>query len=340
MSAVDDIASIAAEVPWPDHEAEQAARRHATGLGQLGALAEWLAGAQGGYPPHDPQRVRALVFAADHGIAAAAVSAGGADMTARSVADITGAAARVNVLAELADATVRVVDVGVGKPGGRIDREDALSADDTAQAMQVGIDVADDEVDAGTDLVVVGDLGVGATTVAAVLVAVITGTEPVKVTGRGGNGIDDDTWMRKATAIRDARLRAWPHRAAPTELLSVAGGADIAAMVGFLVRAASRRTAVLLDGVVATAAALLAQELQPRCVRWWRAAQRTSEPAQAVALRRLGLEPILDLGVEAGDGTGGLLALPVVRAAARTASAGGSTAEGDSVTPGGESPHV
>jgi nicotinate-nucleotide--dimethylbenzimidazole phosphoribosyltransferase len=88
-------------------------------------------------------------------------------------------------------------------------------------------------------------------------------------------------------------------------------------MVGFLVRAAARRTPVLLDGVVATAAALVAQDLQPRCVRWWRSAQRTSEPAQAVALRRLGLEPILDLGVEAGDGTGGLLAVPMLRAAAR-----------------------
>jgi nicotinate-nucleotide--dimethylbenzimidazole phosphoribosyltransferase len=316
MSAVDDIATIAAEVPWPDHEAEQAARGHAADLGRLDALAEWLAGAQGGCPPHEPQRVRALVFAADHGVAAAAVSAYEPGATAQWVADITGGAARMNGLAELAGATVRVVDVGVGRPDGRIDREDALNAGETARAVQAGIDVADDEVDAGTDLVIVGDVGAGATTVAAVLTAVITSTEPVKVIGRGG-GIDDDTWMRKATAVRDARLRAWPHRAVPAELLAVAGGADVAAMVGFLVRAASRRTPVLLDGVVATAAALVAQELQPRCVRWWRAAQRTSEPAQAVALSRLGLEPILDLGVEAGDGTGGLLAVPVLRAAAR-----------------------
>jgi len=318
MCAVDDIATIAAEVPWPDHEAEQAAREHATCLGRLDALAEWLAGTQGECPPHEPRRVRALVFAADHGIAAAGVSAYEPDATAHWVADITDGSARVNVLAELAGASVRVVDVGVGRPTGRIDCEDALSPEDATRALQAGIDVADDEVDAGTDLVVVGDVGVGATTVAAVLTAVITSTEPVKVIGRGG-GIDDDTWMRKATAVRDARLRAWPHRAAPAELLAVAGGADIAAMAGFLVRAASRRTPVLLDGVMAAAAALVAQDIQPRCVRWSRAAQRTSEPAQALALRRLGLEPILDLGVEAGDGTGGLLAVPVLRAAARTA---------------------
>jgi nicotinate-nucleotide--dimethylbenzimidazole phosphoribosyltransferase len=318
MWAVDDIATIAAEVPWPDHEAEQAARQHAAGLGRLGTLAEWLAGTTGRCPPHDPHRVRALVFAADHGIATAGVSAYAPDATARWVADITGGAARVNVLAELADATVRVIDVGVGRPSGRIDREDALSADDTARAVQAGVDAADQEVDAGTDLVVVGDVGVGATTVAAALAAVITSTEPVKVIGRS-SGIDDDTWMRKATAVRDARLRAWSERAAMPSLLSVAGGADVAAMVGFLVRAASRRTPVLLDGVVATAAALVVQDLQPRCVRWWRVAQRTGEPAQAVALRRLGGEPILDLGVEAGDGTGGLLAVSILRAAARTA---------------------
>jgi len=333
MSTVTDIATIAAEVPWPDHEAEQAAREHAGNLGELDGLTEWLSGTQGGYPPADPERVRALVFAADHGIAAADVSTAPLDATTGWVADVTGGATGLNVLAELAGATVRVVDVGVGRPSGRIDREDALSADEVEHAVQAGIDVADDEIDGGTDLIVVGDLGVGATTVAAVLVSVITNTEPVKVVGRGGgSGIDDDTWMRKATAVRDARLRAWEVRAAPVDLLATAGGADIAAMVGFLIRAAVRRTPVVLDGVVATAAALVVQELQPRCVRWWRAGQRTSEPAQAVALRRLGLEPILDLGVEAGDGSGALLAVPILRAAARTA---GSRAKNSSEEPAG-----
>jgi nicotinate-nucleotide--dimethylbenzimidazole phosphoribosyltransferase len=320
MSAVTDVSTIAAEVPWPDHEAEQSARdRAASGprLGQLGALAEWLAGTQGAYPPADPKRVRALVFAADHGIAAAGVSAAEPDATTGWVADVTGGGAVVNVLAELAGATVRVVDVGVGRPSGRIDRDDALSAQAVDEAVRAGIEAADDEIDSGTGLVVVGDLGVGATTIAATLVSVITNTEPVKVVGRG-TGIDDSTWMRKASAIRDARLRAWEHRAAPMRLLATAGGADVAAMVGFLVQASVRRTPVVLDGAVAAAAALVVQELQPRCVRWWRAAQRTAEPAQAVALRRLGLDPILDLGVEAGDGSGGLLAVPVLRAAARS----------------------
>jgi nicotinate-nucleotide--dimethylbenzimidazole phosphoribosyltransferase len=316
MRLVSEIATVAAEVPWPDHQAELAAREHAARLGRLDALAEWLAGAQGSYPPTDPKRVRALVFAADHGIATAGVSASEPDATVQWVTDVADGGALVNVLADLAAATVRVVDVGVGKPSGRIDHEDALSSDAVDAALQAGVEVADDEIDSGTDLVIVGDLGVGATTIAAVLISVITNTEPVKVVGRGG-GIDDDTWMRKATAIRDARRRAWPHRAGPVDLLASAGGSDVAAMVGVLVRAAARRTPIVLDGVVASSAALLAQELQPRCVRWWRAAQRTGEPAHAVALRRLGLDPILDLGIEAGDGSGGLLAVPVLRASAR-----------------------
>jgi nicotinate-nucleotide--dimethylbenzimidazole phosphoribosyltransferase len=313
-----DLATIAADVPWPDHEAEQAARAQHHRLGELDALAEWLAGVQGRYPPTDPGRVRALVFAGDHGIAAAGVSAYPADATARWVADIEQGGGLVNVLAALAQASVRLVDVGVGKGGGRIDREDALSSDEAKQAAEVGIAVADEEIESGADLLVVGDLGVGATTIAATLISVITNTEPIKVTGRGGAGIDDLTWMRKASAIRDARLRAWEHRAAPLELLATAGGADIAALAGTMVRAAARRTPVLIDGVVAAAAALVAQELQPRCVRWWRAGQRTAEPAQAVALRRLGLDSILDLGVQAGDGSGALLAVPALRAAART----------------------
>lgn len=311
-----DIASIAADVPWPDHEAEQTAREQRGSLGQLDDLAEWLAGTQGVHPPTDPKRVRALIVAADHGVAAADVSASVPGATARWVAEVADGGAVVNAVAELAAATVRVLDAGVGRPGGRIDREDALSDSATEAALAAGIEAADDEIDAGTDLVVLGDLGVGATTIAATLVSVITNTEPVKVVGRG-SGIDDDTWMRKVTAIRDARLRAWHHRAEPVALLATAGGADVAAMVGFLVRSAARRTPVVLDGVVATAAALVVQELQPRCVRWWRAAQRTAEPAQAVALRRLGLDPILDLGIDRGDTTGGLLAVPVLRAAAR-----------------------
>jgi nicotinate-nucleotide--dimethylbenzimidazole phosphoribosyltransferase len=328
MNAMSDLAAIAADVPWPDHDAEQTARARRGGLGRLDALAEWLSGVQAKYPPVDFERARVVIFAGDHGIADAGVSASEPGATATWVADTASGDRLVNVLAELAGATVRVVDIAVDddtspehrvrRGSGRIDREDALRPDEALAAVEAGIGIADDEVDSGADLLVAGQLGVGATTPAGVLVSVITNTEPVKVVGRG-SGIDDDTWMRKATAIRDARLRSWQHRSTPLDLLAAAGGADIAALTGFLLRAAARRTPVLVDGVVVAAAALIAQELQPRCVRWWRVGQRTDEPAQAVALRRLGLEPIVDLGVQAGDGSGALLAVPVLRAAARTA---------------------
>lgn len=331
MGAMTDLAAIAADVPWPDHDAEREAReRERAGLGRLDELAQWLSGVQGKYPPDDFERARLVIFAGDHGIAEAGVSASEPGATARWVAEAAGGSGLVNVLADLAGAGVRVVDIAVDddstpeyrvrRGSGRIDREDALAPDEALAAIDMGVRVADEEIDAGADLLVAGQLGVGATTAAAVLVAVTTNTEPVKVVGRG-SGIDDEAWMRKTSAVRDARLRAWIHRATPIDLLAAAGGADLAAVAGFLIRAASRRTPVLLDGVVVAAAALVAQELQPRCVRWWRAGQRTSEPAQSIALRRLGLEPLLDLGIDAGDGSGALLALPLLRAAARAAAA-------------------
>src|SRR5690606_32678462 len=138
------------------------------------------------------------------------------------------------------------------------------------------------------------DLGIGNTTVAAAMVASLTGTEPVAVVGRG-TGIDDATWMRKTAAIRDALRRARPVSADPVALLRTIGGADIAAMAAFLAQAAVRRTPVVLDGVVSTAAALVAEELAPGAHAWWVAGHRSPEPAHQIALTQLDLEPLLDL---------------------------------------------
>ena len=161
-----------------------------------------------------------------------------------------------------------------------------------------------------------GALGVAATTPASVLVAAITGAEPVAVVGRG-SGIDDETWMRKAAAVRDALRRARPYVRDPQALLRVAGGADLAVLAGFLVQAALRRTPVLLDGLVVGAAALVADELAPGAREWWLLAQRSPEPAMALAAAHLELTPLLDLGVRTDDATGALAALPLVTMAAR-----------------------
>lgn len=332
-----DLDALAALVQPPSAEAAAAARarlaslaKPAGALGRLEELAVWMAAAQGAAPARDPERARVLVFAGDHGVAAAGVSAYPAEVTAQMVRTFGSGGAAVDVLARFAGATVRVVDVAVAsdtsaevsthkvrRGSGRIDREDALTRAEAEQGFAAGIAVADEEVDGGADLLLPGDMGIGNTTPAAVLVAALTDAEPVHVIGRG-TGIDDAGWMRKVAAIRDALRRARPFGGDPIALLAVAGGADFAAMTGFLVQAAVRRTPVLLDGLVSGAAALLASAVAPGARDWWLAAHRSPEPAHGIALERLELEPLLDLGMRLGEGSGALVALPLLRAAVLT----------------------
>lgn len=323
-------------VPAPDVATHRAAvarqlllTKPAGSLGRLEELGVWLAACQGQCPPAAITRARVVVFAGDHGVAGRGVSAYPAAVTAQMVATVLSGGAAVNVLAETAGASVRLVDVAVDadtpavvaghkvrRGSGRIDVEDALTDAEVRAAVASGRAVADEEVDTGADLLVGGDLGIGNTTVAAVLVSVVTGAEPVAVIGRG-TGIDDNAWMRKAAAVRDARRRAAAVVHDPLALLRTAGGADIAAMAGFLAQAAQRRTPVVLDGLPVTAAALLAEELAPGSSQWWVAGHRSAEPAHDLALAHLGLDPILDLGLRLGEGTGAVLALPVLQASVR-----------------------
>lgn len=301
-------------------------------LGRLEALSVWLAGAQGACPPRDLQRVRVVVFAGDHGVAAAGVSAYPSDVTAQMVGNFLAGGAAVNVLAALHGATVRVVDLSVDadtppevsthkvrRSSGDISQADALRREEAEAAFEAGRRIADEEIDGGADLLIPGDMGIGNTTVAATLVAAVCGLEPVVVVGRG-TGIDDDGWARKVAAVRDAlrRVRAARVERDPIGLLAVAGGADFAAMTGFLVQAAARRTPVVLDGIVSCTCALLAGELAPGCAAWQVAGHRSTEPAQLHALARIGHEPLIDAGMRLGEGTGALLAVPMLRAAVAT----------------------
>jgi len=326
-----------AEIEYPDFEATAAAQQRqsvltkpAGSLGRLEDLSVWVAGAQGQCPPHDFQRARLVIFAGDHGVTAAGVSAYPAEVTAQMVANFVGGGAAANVLADVAGASVRVVDMAVAvdtspevstfkirQSSGRIDREDALTPEQVRAAIQAGRALADEEIDEGADLVIVGDMGIGNTTPAATLIAVLTDSEPISVVGRG-TGIDDAAWMRKCAAIRDARRRAIPYRDDPVALLQTAGGADLAAMVGFMMQAASRRTPILLDGVVVTAAALVAHRANPRITQWFQAGHQSVEPAHVLALNRLNLTPIVDLQMRLGEGSGALVALPILRGAVRT----------------------
>jgi nicotinate-nucleotide--dimethylbenzimidazole phosphoribosyltransferase len=176
--------------------------------------------------------------------------------------------------------------------------------------------IADEEIDAGCDLLVPGDMGIGNTTVAATLVGAALGLDAADVVGRG-TGIDDATWRGKHAVIESALGRARPFRDDPSALLRVVGSADTAAMTGFLLRAAERGRPVLLDGIVSGACALLAERIAPGAAAWWCAGHRSTEPAHRIALDALGLFPVLDLGMRLGEATGALTALPVLRTAPR-----------------------
>ncbi|KLO32034.1 nicotinate-nucleotide--dimethylbenzimidazole phosphoribosyltransferase [Mycobacterium haemophilum] len=297
-------------------------------LGRLEDLSVWVASCQGQCPPRQFQRARIVVFAGDHGVARSGVSAYPPRVTTQMVANIDRGGAAINVLAGIADATVRVADLAVDadmlspqigihkvrRGSGDIAIQDALTEDEAARAITAGQRIADEEVDCGADLLIAGDLGIGNTTAAAVLVAALTNAEPVAVVGFG-TGIDDAGWARKTAAVRDALFRARLVLPDPVGLLRCCGGADLAAMAGFCAQAAVRRTPLLLDGLAVTAAALVAERLAPGARQWWQAGHRSTEPGHDLALAALGLDPILDLRMRLGEGTGAAAALPVLRAA-------------------------
>jgi nicotinate-nucleotide--dimethylbenzimidazole phosphoribosyltransferase len=271
---------------------------------------------------------------------------------------VTGGAA-ATVLARTQGVTVRVVDVSVdvdwpasGLPvpddvtrrrirrgSGSIDREDAMTRDECVAALLLGAAVADELIDKGADLLIAGDMGIGNTTPAAALVGLLADVEPARVVGRG-TGIDDATWMRKTAAVRDAMRRGRPVKGDPIALLATCGGPDLAATTGFLLQAALRRTPVILDGVISCACALVAHRVAFRASQWWCASHRSTEPATSAALDRLGLDPLLDLRMRLGEGSGALVALPLVTAAgdllremATFASAGVSDRESEEALP-------
>ncbi|MFG3167215.1 nicotinate-nucleotide--dimethylbenzimidazole phosphoribosyltransferase [Streptomyces sp. NPDC048200] len=301
-------------------------------LGRLDDLGEWLAAAQSAVPVRPIEHPRVVLFAGDHGIAALGVSARPAGTASALVRSVLEGASPAAVLARRLGVPVRVIDMALeGDPeglpaevvrhrirsgSGRIDVEDAMTLEEAEAAFRAGVALADEEADSGTDLVVLGDISVGGTTAAAVLVAALCGTDASVVTGRGGEAIDDLTWMRKCAAVRDALRRARPVLGDQLQLLATVGGADLAAMTGFLLQSAARKMPVILDGVVSAACALVGQRVAFRAPDWWLAGQNSGEPAQAKALDRMALEPLLDHGVTVGEGAGALLALPLVQAAA------------------------
>jgi nicotinate-nucleotide--dimethylbenzimidazole phosphoribosyltransferase len=217
---------------------------------------------------------------------------------------------------------VRALVVGAEPPPLVIDTAAAVDAQvvgvPAEGGTQAGVAIADDAIERGTELLIVAVPGLGAD--AAITVSVLAGAEPVKVLERGAAATDPEAWMRLAVEVRDGRRRCLPHNNDPDALLAELGSQRLAVAAGAVLRAAGRRTPVLLDGPVATAAALLAYEAQPRAVRWWVVADRGTEPLSGLVLDRISQAPVLGLGTSTGDGLAGLLAVPVLRAATALAS--------------------
>jgi nicotinate-nucleotide--dimethylbenzimidazole phosphoribosyltransferase len=296
-----------------------------------------MSAVQGHCPPAPFSHPALVIFAGDHGVArTAGTSAYPPEVTAQMVANLATGGAAANVLARRVGATVRVVDVSVDadpsyvdaidptvaarrirRGCGSIDREDAMTAAESAAALSLGALLADEAAMAGADVLIAGDMGIGNTTPAAALIGLLTGHDADTVTGRG-TGIDDATLLRKRDAVAAAMSRGSGAVDDPVALLGRVGSPDLAVMTGFLVAASARGLPVILDGIVSCSTALVAERIAPGSRAWWTAGHRSTEPASPVALAALDLTPLLDLGLRLGEGTGALLALPLLDAAAAT----------------------
>jgi nicotinate-nucleotide--dimethylbenzimidazole phosphoribosyltransferase len=299
-------------------------------MGRLETLGTQLAGITGVCPPPVPEPVAVAVFAGDHGVHAQGVTPWPQEVTVQMVANVCAGGAVVNALAHQVGADVVVVDVGVvgdapsherlttakvARGTADLSTGPAMTPDQAQQAVETGVRHAYRLVDTGYRLLVTGDLGLANTTPSAALVAALTGTAPSEVTGRGA-GSDDAMLAHKAEVVRRAVSRLDPD-ADPMTVLAEVGGFEHAALAGFLIGAAARRAPVVLDGLIAGSAALVAAALEPGVVAYLVAGHRSPEPGATVALRSLGLEPLVDLDLRLGEGSGALLAVPIVQAAAR-----------------------
>jgi nicotinate-nucleotide--dimethylbenzimidazole phosphoribosyltransferase len=324
-------------VPELDADASERARARQSRLtkppGSLGRLEELsvrLAGMTGSIDPPLAHRV-VFTLAADHGVAAEGVSAYPREVTAQMVANFLAGGAAINVLARGLGARVVVADLGVDAdlpPDERlrackvrrgtasITQGPAMTREEAARAVGWGRRLVREELESGLDVALTGDMGIGNTTAASALVCAVTGAEPMDVVGRG-TGVDDEGLARKRDAVARA-LQVSPVPAQdPLGRLAALGGLEIAGLAGVVLEAAAHRRPVVVDGFVAGAAALLAVELAPRARDYLIASHLSQELGHRVALGHLGLRPLLDLELRLGEGTGAVLALPLLESAVR-----------------------
>ena len=274
-----------------------------------------------------------VVCAGDHGVLGRGVSPWPQAVTVAMVRNICGGGAAVNAIAKTVGARVSVLDVGVASElerqpllrTAKVRRgtEDlscgkAMSREEAARAVMAGAGVAEELIESGgVDLLLTGDMGIGNTTPAACLISAFTGRLPEDTTGRG-TGIDDETLKLKTRVVEEALELHAPDAEDPLGVLAAIGGLEHAAIVGVILTGAVYGVPVILDGVVSNSAALVARALAPHSMGYAIAGHSSAEPGARISLQSLGLHPILDLDMRLGEGTGGLLAVPLVQAAART----------------------
>ncbi len=315
------------DLPGPDEAAQRAVAERASqvlrpagAFERLDRVAAWLAGWQ-----HTPEptvgQPAVLVFAADHGVAAEGVSAYPPEVTAAMVSAVDSGVATVTAVARQVGAVVRCADVGVGKPTGNIRTHDAMSADEFDAAVEAGVLAVDRAVtDDQTDLLVLGELGIGNTTAAAAVCGLLFADDaisPAETAARWtgpGTGVQAGALDHKRAVVRDVLERVGS--VAPLEALRRAGGRELAAIAGALAAARHRSIPVILDGFIGTAAAAPLALAAPGSLDHCIAGHCSAEPGHGALLDKLGLEPLVRLDLRLGEGTGALVAVPIVQIAA------------------------
>jgi nicotinate-nucleotide--dimethylbenzimidazole phosphoribosyltransferase len=338
VTAEDAVAAVVAEIRPVDADAAAAARARNDQLvkppGSLGRLEEvgaWLASVYGSCPPPVPERPAAVVCAGDHGVLAQGISAWPREVTAIMVGEFCADRAAVNMLGGIVGATVTVLDVGVASDlpdhprlersrvrDGAADLHEgpAMTREEAARAVLAGVHlVARLTGQADADLVLTGDMGIGNTTPAACLIAAFSGRPGADVAGPGAGG-DAEAVRHKAQVVNRALERHAPDPQDGLGTLAMLGGLEHAAIVGLVLGAAARRVPLVLDGVSTVAAALAARAMCPLALGYAIASHRSTEPGASIGLETLELEPLLNLRMRLGEGTGALLAVPIVRASA------------------------
>jgi nicotinate-nucleotide--dimethylbenzimidazole phosphoribosyltransferase len=282
-------------------------------LGRLEELAAQIAAVRGTPAPGRLQAA-VVVAAADHGVADEGVSAYPTEVTRQMLANFESGGAAVAVLARAAGARVHVVDVGVGRPSGNIAVGPALTEPQTQRLVDDGVACARDLAAEGIGIVALGEMGIGNSTVAAALAAALLGVDAARVCGRG-TGIDDDGLDWKVAVVRRALAANPVDRDEPLAVLAALGGAELAFLCGVALGAAAEHVVVLVDGFISSVAALVAARLAPRAAETMIAAHLSPEPGHRLVLDALGLDPVLDLELRLGEGSGAALCLPVLDAA-------------------------